>query len=226
MVRGSRAAVCARSAVSPLRSRRPLLLLLLLPMPQTTGRGVWREPERARAAEPGYARRWPISARLSGLRAWGGANALGGGRGGAGRVRNLHTGGTERYRDPRSQGKSLGRPVGQAKKRQEGRVEQGERRAGATAEPPQELRVSLVCRECRKDEDLIRRVYLSHISSYIEYNIRIHIFSLPRPPLSLSLRPGFVCQFVCLSLFSFSGTGRKKREDSAPEVVIHPVLGR
>lgn len=67
----------------PLRPPPPLLLLLLLPMPQTTGGGVWREPERARAAEPGYARRWPISAPPSGLWAWGGAKALGGG--GAGR---------------------------------------------------------------------------------------------------------------------------------------------
>lgn len=69
----------------PLHPPPPLLLLLLLPMPQTTGGGVWRELERARAAEPGYARRWPISAPPSGLRAWGGAKARGAGRGGASR---------------------------------------------------------------------------------------------------------------------------------------------
>lgn len=70
----------------PLRPPQPLVPLLpLLPLPQTTGGGVWRELVKARAAEPGYARRWPISAPPSGLWVWGGTKAQGAGRGGASR---------------------------------------------------------------------------------------------------------------------------------------------
>ena len=71
------------------------------------------------------------------------------GGGGAGPAGNLHTGGTKWYPSPRSRSKSQGRPGGQAQQGQEGRVEQGEERAGAATEPPQELRASRVCRDCR-----------------------------------------------------------------------------
>lgn len=127
----------------PLRPPPPLLLLLLLPMPQTTGGGVWREPERARAAEPGYARRWPISAPPSGLWAWGGAKALGGGRGWAGPAGNLHTGGTKWYPGPEEPGGSLRRPGGQGRRGQEDWVKWGGGCAGDAAEHPRELRASL-----------------------------------------------------------------------------------
>lgn len=121
MVRGSRAAVCARSSVSPLCLPPPLLLLLLLPMPQTTGGGVWREQERAGAAETGYARHWPISAQPSGPPPWGGANA----REGAGPAGNLHTGGTKWYPGPPRQGSSLGGQSGPAGARRQGGASRG-----------------------------------------------------------------------------------------------------
>jgi len=49
----------------------------------------------------------------------------------------------------------------QAQQGLEGRVEQVEGCPGAAAEPPQELRASRVCRDCRRDEDLILSVCLS-----------------------------------------------------------------
>ena len=176
MERGSRAAVCARLSVSPLNlPPPPLLLLLLLPMPQTTGRGVWREQERAGAAETGYARHWPISAQPSGPGL------------GAGPMRGRGRGQPETYTlagpsgTPARRAKAAVWEATQAQQGLEGRVEQVEGCAGAAVEPPQELHASRVCRDCRRDEDLIL-LFISLIYLHILNIIFIFIFFLSPPP--------------------------------------------